>query len=67
MRIEELEKSPLGDPHPNVRSEQGGHCLFATAHTCFGGRRQLPNFIRNKRSPWRGQGYGKLPDKSEHA
>ena len=44
-------------------------CLFVcpTAHTCFGGRRQLPNFIRNDRRPWGGQGYGKLPDKSKHA
>jgi hypothetical protein len=38
-----------------------------TAHTAFGGRRQLPNFIRNNRRPWRGQGYNEFPDKSEHA
>jgi hypothetical protein len=59
----------LRGPHPNVGSEQSGHCLFvcSTAHACFGGRRQLPNLIRNNRRPWRGQGHGKLPDKSEHA
>ena len=41
--------------------------ISPTTHADFRGRRQLPNSVRNNRPPWRGQGYDKFPDKSEHA
>lgn len=41
--------------------------IFLTANTRLGGLRQLSDFFRNYRRPWRRQGCTKLPENPDQA
>src|SRR5262245_48590440 len=46
---------------------EGLFIYLPTTNMCLGGGGHLSNFFRSNRRPWRRQGYGYVPDKSDHA
>jgi len=60
--------SAFGGKADMARGHREGLFIYLpTTNMCLGGGGHLSNFFRSNRRPWRRQGYGYVPDKSDHA
>src|SRR5262245_34153237 len=60
--------SAFGGKADMARGHREGLFIYLpTTNMCLGGGRHLSNFFCSNRRPWRHQGYGYVPDKSDDA